>query len=742
LFFVALSLLAVLGSDARAQTDPGPGMPTSREAMWPAPTAEDWKKPCLITWQRTWQDALAVSRETGKPILVCVNMDGEIASEHYAGIRYRDPEIAKLYEPYVCVIASVYRHNPRDFDEEGRRILCPRFGSVTCGEHIAIEPGLFKEFFDDKRIAPRHIGVELNGEETYDVYYAFDTDSVFEAIKNGIENRDVVPKTVTRGDRTIVERVASRDIQDRIAVELAYQEGDRDLRRSLLQAAIDNPEAEQVDLLRLAVFGFDMELSRMARQGLAQSNSEAAFKVITEALRVPMEASERDALIGALARIGENSPKAKMHAVVHKGLSSRSIVIDVEAWAAAIEGAETPALYMDRDVLDARIENQNEVFQSKDGKAYFELAEAFLTLAYEQPESEQKYARSLIRDAYNTALEAEKLDADGWRLNAIISLAAVNLDKEEEAYMRAEAAALEMPAGAPEWYAIPTIEVFARARRQQIAQAVRDKRDWSTWSEAFQGTGTWLTDVHAAYSVLERHPLGTDDHVVAHYDFLKVLGATGQASRILDAGLKRFPDSWRLHYRLRGRILREKGVDGLEMVYEALLREKDAAKNLEWYAGYASFITAEFYRRFSDPTKALAAYDRAIAHYERAITNNPESRDTSDHYIALALGGRARIAYEQGDCEQSLAELLASFDRKADAAATLDGLNISPVDTARMLLQKLKDLNRDDLAAQLEAALGKLDPELLELPAYEREGPSRRPGERSGPGRMRRQRGG
>jgi len=112
--------LAALAFSASAQSPPStvPGGPPpdsperlpeniSREEMWPAPTAEDWNRPCLIKWQRTWEDALAVSRETGKPILVCVNMDGEIASEHYAGIRYRDPEIAKLYEPYVCVIASV-----------------------------------------------------------------------------------------------------------------------------------------------------------------------------------------------------------------------------------------------------------------------------------------------------------------------------------------------------------------------------------------------------------------------------------------------------------------------------------------------------------------------------------------------------------------------------------------------------------------------------------------------------------
>ncbi len=165
-FFAPLTL-ACLASLARAQGD---GAGVDRETMWFAPTAEDWKKPCLITWQRSYEDALAVARETKKAILVCVNMDGEIASQHYAGVRYRQPEIAALYEPYVCVIASVYGHTPRDHDEQGRRILCPRFGSVTCGEHIAIEPGLFDRFFENQPVAPRHIGVELDSAEMYDVF--------------------------------------------------------------------------------------------------------------------------------------------------------------------------------------------------------------------------------------------------------------------------------------------------------------------------------------------------------------------------------------------------------------------------------------------------------------------------------------------------------------------------------------------------------------------------------------------
>src|SRR5688572_22903832 len=82
---------------AGAQSGAGP-QGGAREAMWPAPTEEDWKKPCLVQFQRSWDDALAVAKETGKPILVCVNMDGEIASEHYAGLRYREPEKAALYD--------------------------------------------------------------------------------------------------------------------------------------------------------------------------------------------------------------------------------------------------------------------------------------------------------------------------------------------------------------------------------------------------------------------------------------------------------------------------------------------------------------------------------------------------------------------------------------------------------------------------------------------------------------------
>ena len=231
------------------------GLPAgqTRESMWWAPSAEDWKRPCLVTWQRTYDDALGVSKATGKPLLICVNMDSEPASEHYAGVRYRQADTASLYVPYVCVIASVYRHTPRDYDEAGNRILCPRFGSVTCGEHIAIEPGLFEKFFDGKRVAPRHIMVELEKDsaETYDIYYAFDTDTIFNNLRDGIKNRPPPPPDM-RGDREIVARVDSSDISDRIAVEEAYKKGDVVTRRALLQAAIKHSILEPRPEIKIA----------------------------------------------------------------------------------------------------------------------------------------------------------------------------------------------------------------------------------------------------------------------------------------------------------------------------------------------------------------------------------------------------------------------------------------------------------------------------------------------------------
>ena len=709
------------GAPSTAPQSGGPA-PGSREAMWPAPTAEDWAKPCLITWERTWEDALAVAEETRKPILICVNMDGEIASEHYAGVRYRQPDIAALYEPYVCVIASVYRHTPRDYDEQGHRVPCPRFGTVTCSEHIAIEPGLFDKYFEGQRVAPRHIGIELDREETYDVYYAFDTDSVFRKIEKTIAERDIETIEPPRDDMPLLDRVGSAAVEDRMAVERAYAEGDNATRRAIVQRVIANGGNAPMDVLRLAVFDLDVELNRLAREALAASSSESAIDLILEALKVPVDANERADLVAALDRIGQSSPRARTLATVFRGLESRSEAVDSDGWADALAESQPVDYVQERYAIESELARsaREARTRSDDAATRLELAEASLALAVDPStavslaadhKTTSKYARLMFEDVQTHARRAEELGASGWRLDAALGLSAYYLGNLEEAHARAERSVAALPSGETSWNAMAVIAIFAEARKQAILKAVNAKEPWPS---------EWLTDVNAAYGILARHPHGTDMQVVAHYEFLWRLGASAQAKGVLDAGVMRFPASVALHDRLRGRILKEEGLAALETTYDSLLQRHAESAELEWFAGYASLVAAEFYRRASQPAEAISAYERASSRYARCIELDPATAENSAHYQAMSLAGRARIALEAGQLAESASLLTACFDARPNSAATLDGLGLSAVATTQMLIARLDALERTEEANRMQAELDALDPRMLEPAEFDR----------------------
>ncbi|GJM21303.1 MAG: hypothetical protein DHS20C15_12180 [Planctomycetota bacterium] len=724
---LSVSLLALLSAPLSAplsaQGDPqSAGL--SREQMWVAPTAEDWAKPVLITWQRTWEDAVAVSRESGRPILACINMDGEIASEHYAGIRYRQPEVAATFEPYVSVIASVYRHTARDHDENGERVECPRFGGVTCGEHIAIEPILYEQYLDGRRIAPRHIMIELDGSETYDVFYAFDTASVFETVKRGISERAPVPIREREADRSLDERVASAHVDDRRAVEQAFREGNVEVRRRLLKAASEQGAKVPIELLRLAIFGIDVELASSARTALTQSTDPQAVELLSEALRTPLPPAERSALIAALSRLGEHSELARSLATVHTGLSGESDgTLDPSAWARALQSggasyaadAQAAQLELRRS---ERLEAQADVLESQDIDAHLELAESFLALASEQTEREAEFARFLFMDAQRTVQQAVELGASGWRVDTALATTAWYLGEPEEARRRATAA---VEAGIPPdqqgWHTMVALALFAQSRQEDIRAAFRAKQSWPP---------RWLADVNAACEVLLRHPHGTPEQAVAYHDFLRALRAEGQAWGVIREAFRRFPDSAEVHARLRRGLLLDKGHQALEAFYTRELERDDAPDTLRWFAGYASQLVAEFERRAGRDAAAVKAYERALQHFAVDREQRPESLDNIDHQIVLVRGGLARLALEAGDLEGAYDQLANAFALRPESAASQDGMNLTAVDTAKMLRAQSIAAKRYALTEALDTALaelGDIDPSLLELPAYEREVP-------------------
>ncbi len=726
--FLPLALACLVSPLLQAQDVPTPGDDEgtlTREEMWRAPTAAEWASPCLITWQRSFEDAWKVSEATGKRVLVCVNMDGEIASEHYAGVRYRQKQAADLYEPYVCVIASTYRHTPRDYDEHGHRIPCPRFGTVTCGEHIAIEPILYEKYFEGKRISPRHIALgraaeleagEVSSEEVYDIYYAFDTKSVFHAIATGHGD----PPDQPLPDRSLAQApalTASPDVADRQFVERAYREGTREQKQAILEAAIANPQVPQHELLRLALFGDEQDLRQTAWENLSEGAPSTAVGLLGDALNVMDDPEQRAPLIDALDQLAGESEKARTLARVHRGLGERSKVLDASLWSAALSQAEYRVDSTGRVDLAHSLQTKADKAAAapNDVQALLDLAESYLKLAVEE-EQEPRFRRLLLLDASRSAQKAESLGADNWQIHSIIAAADHELGHRAKSQERAAIAIRSMPADASTWSAMVVLDAFAAARQRSIANAYRDKIDWPR---------EWLTDLHSAHALLAMHPLGRPDQAVRYYDFLVAIGAGSHAGRVLNDGLSRFPADWGLHARLRTRVLSEGGVgafDGLEARYDSMLAATDASEHLQWYAGYASLVAAEQHRRIGTRGAAGQAYKRAIAHYEAASAQNPTSRETCDHYIAVALAGRSRMAMERGESMAALQLLLASFDRRREASASLDGLGISAVGTAKMLLAHFKSTEQPDLAQQVREALDSLEPEWLLLPENERGG--------------------
>ena len=82
-----------------------------------------------IKWVGDWGEAFRVAGKTGKPVMICINSkDGEQANERAATGIYRDPWFVALSRRFVMVVVSTREHAA-----DG---TCPRFGSVTCSQHL------------------------------------------------------------------------------------------------------------------------------------------------------------------------------------------------------------------------------------------------------------------------------------------------------------------------------------------------------------------------------------------------------------------------------------------------------------------------------------------------------------------------------------------------------------------------------------------------------------------------------
>ena len=654
------------------------------------PPAQAPRRPAQrVAWQRSLADALALQSQTGLPLLIAVNMDGEVFNDRFAATTYKDPQFIASTSGYICVIASPDRHTKSDYDALGNRIECPRFGGCTCSEHINIEPELFRRYFQGKRNAPRHVGVTPAGKVVFDRFLDRSMQTAIDAVA---DNRGGSLAKHLQAPESVKEMFRRRDAMARSILEQRYRDADKTGRRELLELAA-KADNDPVDLLRMGLRDPDGDLVGLAAAALSKVGGSDALIDIEDALASVEDAGIRTRLIQQLGALGREDPAAARMAQQF----SREAEVAPPPW--SNEWASS-------DMLEGRagIERALDRVESAIGKA---------------PNDDQlRFELAMAQAAFATMLMQE----NGSGIEFWLADADRNLKKVSAPELRFEARALTAVIA---WY-MSNADLARRAAQEALtAKACRRRPDaWlasnfldvlvqltaqSAYARAQEGAQVSLADeiarVNMAFTLLEAAGTARESGLLAGIGLLEYAGLRAEARTRLEALAVEFPTSTAVHDRWRNRMLVDWGAERMRHRYAKFATEAADKATAEWFAGYAALVAGD--RHTSDRRKIEAdnAYTDAIERFARSAAANPNYAESSNHYGVFALAGRAWIRHERGDSEAAVDDLLRAADLRPDSLDQDDGLQRKPRGVAVRLHDALQSAGEAALAARLQPML-------------------------------------
>ena len=660
-------------------------LPKPQDPPAPAP-----RRPAQrVAWQRSLADALALQSQTGLPLLIAVNMDGEVFNDRFAATTYKDPQFIASTSGYICVIASPDRHTKSDYDALGNRIECPRFGGCTCSEHINIEPELFRRYFQGKRNAPRHVGVTSAGKVVFDRFLDRSMQTAIDAVA---DNRGGSLAKHLQAPESVKEMFRRRDAMARSILEQRYRDADKTGRRELLELAA-KADNDPVDLLRMGLRDPDGDLVGLAAAALSKVGGSDALIDIEDALASVEDAGIRTRLIQQLGALGREDPAAARMAQQF----SREAEVAPPPW--SNEWASS-------DMLEGRagIERALDRVESAIGKA--------------PNDDELRFELAMAQAAFATMLMQE----NGSGIEFWLADADRNLKKVSAPELRFEARALTAVIA---WY-MSNADLARRAAQEALtAKACRRRPDaWlasnfldvlvqltaqSAYARAQEGAQVSLADeiarVNMAFTLLEAAGTARESGLLAGIGLLEYAGLRAEARTRLEALAVEFPTSTAVHDRWRNRMLVDWGAERMRHRYAKFATEAADKATAEWFAGYAALVAGD--RHTSDRRKIEAdnAYTDAIERFARSAAANPNYAESSNHYGVFALAGRAWIRHERGDSEAAVDDLLRAADLRPDSLDQDDGLQRKPRGVAVRLHGALQSAGEAALAARLQPML-------------------------------------
>jgi hypothetical protein len=717
--------------------------------------------PRQVLWQRDLDDALALARASGRPLFVAVNMDGEAASDRIVVERYRDPDWVASTRPFVCVVASAFRHSAVDYDAQGRRVPCPRLGEVTCGEHSALEPLVHARFLAGERVAlfgervdrvsPRHALIAPDGTKSFDLFLLFDLRDLDRALAGEAAQwpgpcLEAASAPYSHRGRLAFEdgiaarpaREALRALLDRVHFELPADHGWTPALRRLLPRAHDvAPHARALADVAHASNTREAALAAVRERVLGAGDAPGTPGSGRDAALLPLLASlvgdtdgDRTSLLSfaALSAAGEERARARdalaamfgeaTAADIERAVASAGGPFDPLAFferartgtppprAPGSAADEIPALESALDALDAADRALAEARDDPERRAAFGRASLALARRRVADGQASPEIELLLEDAERwlaQASDASPLDARLLLERARIAYMRSRFDEQEELALRA-LAALRAPWRAGDAAALDDPAVEALRWLGDAGARLLGAR--SGGDPSIEALGILRAGRALALAAASRESDATD--WVSLASFCGALGRAREQIAFAGEGVRRYPASEELRAAFADALWRAGRLDVLAERSEALADGAPGSAHGAWYAGYALVLRAEQLRREQRPLDAVAAYERAELRFRRALELEPSFRDSSEHYLALSALGRGHALIAAGRrLEASRAAVEAAAIRPA-IFAVKDGLGREGVDLVDGVLEWTADgpspVDARDWLAELEAA--------------------------------------
>jgi len=186
-----------------------------------------------IAWVGDWDKALLRAKETERPLMVCINSkDRETANEKTARQIYRDPEFVERSRKFVMVVISTITHRTSG--------ACPRFGGITCAQHLACYKDLASRYGEQlatafaaggEMVTPQHVWLKSDGTLLRRKEYWLEKSQLLERMRKVLD--DLESKPEAEGDAPVDDKDAPLNEKDKAELH-RVDTSDKESRRAAL----------------------------------------------------------------------------------------------------------------------------------------------------------------------------------------------------------------------------------------------------------------------------------------------------------------------------------------------------------------------------------------------------------------------------------------------------------------------------------------------------------------------------